>query len=88
MALSSLEAEYIALSTATQEATWLRRLLSDLRVPLEPVTLMEDNRGAIAIARNPVTHTRTKHIDIRYHYVREAFKMVQSAFNTVQPTRW
>ena len=74
VALSSSEAEYIALSTATQEATWLRRLLSDLRVPLEPVTLMEDNQGAIAIARNPVAHTRTKHINIRYHYVREALQ--------------
>ena len=36
------------------------------------ITLMEDNQGAIAIAKNPVTHSRTKHIDIRFHFVREA----------------
>ena len=71
--LSTAEAEYVALSTVTQEATWIRRLLLDFQVPLEQVTLiMEDNQAAICIARNPVTHTRTKHIDIRYHYVREA----------------
>ena len=71
--LSTAEAEYVALSTATQEATWIRRLLSDFHVPLEqPTIIMEDNQGAICIARNPVTHTRTKHIDIRYHYIREA----------------
>ena len=35
---------------------------------------MEDNQGAIAIGRNPIIHTRTKHIDIRYHYVREALQ--------------
>ena len=72
VALSTSEAEYIALSSATQEAVWLRRLLTDLRVVKEPVVLMEDNQGAIAIARNPIAHARTKHIDIRYHYIREA----------------
>ena len=71
--LSTAEAEYVALSTATQEAAWIRRLLSDFHVPLEQATIiMEDNQGAICIARNPVTQTRTKHIDVRYHYVREA----------------
>ena len=73
--LSTAEAEYmyVALSTATQEATWIRQLLSDFHVPLEQATIiMEDNQGAICITRNPVTRTRTKHIDIRYHYIREA----------------
>lgn len=73
VALSTSEAEYVALSVATQEAVWLRRLFSDLRVdPQEPTMLMEDNQGTIAIAKNPISHARTKHIDIRYHYVREA----------------
>ena len=75
VALSTSEAEYVALSSATQEAVWLRRLLTDLKAtPREPTVLMEDNQGAIAIARNPVSHARTKHIDIRYHYVREALQ--------------
>lgn len=71
--LSTAEAEYVALSAATQEAAWIRRLLSDLRVTQDhPTVLMEDNQGTICIANNPVSHSRTKHIDVRYHYVREA----------------
>ena len=73
ISLSTSEAEYMALSAATQEVVWLGKLLSDLNsTPQSPVRLMEDNQGAIAIAKNPVAHARTKHIDIRYHYVREA----------------
>ena len=73
VALSTSEAEYVALCAATQEAVWLRRLLADLKVTTSgPTLLMEDNQGAIAISKNPTVHARTKHIDIRYHYVREA----------------
>ncbi len=74
VALSTSEAEYVALSLATQEAIWLRRLLTEIGVPSGPVMVMEDNQGAIAIARNPIAHSRTKHIDIRYHYIREALQ--------------
>ena len=74
VALSTSEAEYVALSSATQEAVWLRKLLIlDLQVTSpEPTMLMEDNQGAISIAKNPVAHSRTKHISICYHYIREA----------------
>ena len=68
VALSTSEAEYVVLSLATQEAIWIRRLLTELNISTKPVMLMEDNQAAIAIARNPVAHARTKHIDIRYHY--------------------
>ena len=76
VALSTAEAEYVALSSATQEIVSLRKLLSDLNCSeLKSATvLMEDNQSAIAIAHNPVSHARTKHIDIRYHYVREAIQ--------------
>ena len=75
VASSTAEAEYIALSTASQEAVWLQKLLADIdKNCAEAITLMEDNQGAIAIAKNPVEHKRTKHIDIRYHYVREQVK--------------
>ena len=75
VALSTAEAEYVALSAATQEAVWLRRLLTDLEVVQdEPTVLMGDNQGSIAMARNPIAHSRTKHIDIRYHYIREALR--------------
>lgn len=72
IALSTVEAEYVALSGATQEAIWLRRLMRDLSTSVEkPTVIMEDNQGAIALAGNPIGHKRTKHIDIRYHFIRE-----------------
>ena len=72
VALSTAEAEYVALSAATQEVIWLRRLFTDVGVPPEgPTIIHEDNQGAIAMAKNPVGHARTKHIDIRHHFVRE-----------------
>ena len=75
VSLSTAEAEYIALSTATQEAIWLRRLLADLNTEQSsPNVIMGDNQGSIAIERNPVSHNRTKHIDIRYHFIREALQ--------------
>ena len=72
VALSTAEAEFVALSAATQEAIWLRRLVTDVGESLEdPIVINEDNQGAIAMAENPVGHARTKHIDIRYHFVRD-----------------
>ena len=63
----------VALSQATQEAIWLQRLLKEVgESTSEGTTIMEDNQGAMATAQNPVFHRRTKHIQIRYHYVREA----------------
>ena len=71
--LSSTEAEYIALCSAAQEATWLRSLLESLGFTKSKATkLYEDNHGAIALTKNPKIHSRTKHIDIKYHYIREA----------------
>ena len=73
VALSTAEAEYVALGSATQEAIWLRRLLNDLNVDqAKPTVIREDNQGAIAMAKNPVGHKRTKHIDIKHHFIREA----------------
>ena len=76
VALSTSEAEYIALSSASQEAVWLKQLsTTTLRVSSnKPLTIMEDNQGAIAMSKNPIAHSRTKHIDIRYHYIREAIQ--------------
>ena len=73
VALSTTEAEYIALSSATQEAVWLRRLLHDVGVKeTGPTMIAEDNQGTIALTKNPVSHSRTKHIDMRHHYICEA----------------
>jgi hypothetical protein len=73
VALSSTEAEYMALSEATQEAVWLKSFLQELGELAgdDALTIREDNQGAIALAKNPEFHKRTKHIDIRYHFVRE-----------------
>lgn len=74
VSLSTVEAEYVALSQAAQESSWSKRLLTDLGMSDSPTVILEDNQGAIAIAKNPVTHSRTKHIDIRYHYIRGCVK--------------
>ena len=72
VALSTCEAEYIALSAAVQEMIWLNRLLCELGFKdLVGTNLYEDNQGAIALAKNPIGHKRTKHIDTRYHFIRE-----------------
>ena len=69
---SSAEAEYRALSQAAAEVTWLVRLLSELGVPyLQPNTLHCDNQSTIHIAKNPVFHERTKHIEIDCHFTRD-----------------
>ena len=75
VALSTAEAEYIALRSAAQEAVWLKQLLKDSQEDgNQAITAMEDNQGAIAIVKNLVAHRRTKHIGIRYHFVREQVK--------------
>ena len=73
VALSTVEAEYMSLSVATHEAIWLRQLQEELGMKdAGPTLIYEDNQGAISMAKNPVFHKRTKHIQIRYHFVREA----------------
>ena len=72
VALSSAEAEYMAVCAAVQEAVHLRRLMCDLGFEQkEPTVIYEDNQGCIALSDNPVHHRRTKHIDIRFHFIRE-----------------
>ncbi|KAL0300076.1 UNVERIFIED_CONTAM: Retrovirus-related Pol polyprotein from transposon RE2 [Sesamum calycinum] len=73
VAQSSAEAEYIAAAATSNHAIWLRRILEDIgEKQEEPTTIYCDNKSAIAITKNPVQHSRTKHIDIKYHSLREA----------------
>ena len=76
IALSSCEAEYIALAAAVQESLYLSQLIIDLGVcsQSEPVLIFEDNQGTIALANNPVHRQRSKHIDIKYHFIRSNVK--------------
>jgi transposase InsO family protein len=70
--LSTTEAEYVAATHAAKEVLWLRRFLSEIFEPItEPTTLYSDNQSAIALAHSQGHfHARTKHIDIRYHFIR------------------
>ena len=71
VALSSCEAEYLAVSAASQEVMFLRALMHDLGFEqLNATVLFEDNNGCIDLANNPVGHKRSKHIDVRHHYIR------------------
>lgn len=75
VALSTAEAEYMALANTTQEAIWMRQLTIDLKnVPDKPLKIFEDNQSAMCIAKNPQFHGRTKHIEIKYHFTREQVK--------------
>jgi len=73
VALSSTEAEYVSLSEAVKEGLYLRSLLMEIKLdePAE-LTICIDNRGAQCLANDPVSHTRLKHIDVRYHFTRDA----------------
>lgn len=76
VATSTTEAEYIALSEASKQGQWLRALIKELRrtnllEDNQAVPMHSDNQACIAISQDPTGHRRTKHIDIRYHYIRE-----------------
>jgi len=72
VALSSTEAEYIASTHAARQIIWLRQFLSELEFPEQkPTTLHNDNKGAIALSKDPQFHARSKHIDIQHHFIRE-----------------
>lgn len=73
VALSTCEAEYIALASAVQESLYLSQWLKDIGKLCvhSQVIIFEDNQGAIALSNNPVNRQRSKHIDIRYHFIRE-----------------
>jgi hypothetical protein len=89
VALSSTEAEYIAACLAAQEAIWMRRLLHDLGFldTIAPTPLYEDNESCIKIAENNRVDARTKHIDVKYHFIREAISNQEirlSSINTAE----
>jgi len=71
VALSSMESEYMALLHALKELIWLHRFLKEIGYDIDDQNIIYcDNQGAVALAHNPEHHTRTKHIDIQYHFIR------------------
>jgi hypothetical protein len=89
VALSTSESEYIALFEASREARYLRQLLTALRPQLVTTAtpIWEDNRGALFMASNPTNSNRTKHIDVRYHFVRQLISEGEIVGNYIPTTQ-
>jgi hypothetical protein len=76
VALSTAEAEYMAATQAAKEALWLKHLLAEIGFSLpQSIVIQGDNQGCIALTKNPTYHSRTKHIDIRHHFIREKVEL-------------
>jgi hypothetical protein len=89
VATSTCEAEYVAMANATKEALWLRQVLAEIGFTQPKASLIAaDNQGAIVLSEDQANHQRSKHIDVRYHFIRERtengeviFKYVKSCDN-------
>ena len=71
VALSTTEAEYMASTNAACQAIWLSKILSDFKIPAQPIILFNDNMGSVLLAQNPIYNEKSKHIDIKHHFIRE-----------------
>ena len=88
VALSMCEAEYIAVATVACQVVWLRRLLGELiGVEAHPPALIVDNQPAIALAKNLVLHDRSKHIDVKFHFLRDCVDGGQIVIEFVETAR-
>jgi hypothetical protein len=80
VSLSTTEAEYIAAATCCTWVLWMKQTLTDTQVEYdEPIPIYCDNKSAINISKNPIMHSKTKHIPIKYHFLRE-----QAAENNIR----
>ena len=71
VALSTAEAEYVATGACCAQLLWMSQTLSDFGCEYKKIPLLCDNESAIKLANSPVQHSRTKHIDIRHHFLRD-----------------
>ncbi|GJX24366.1 hypothetical protein Tco_0228811 [Tanacetum coccineum] len=71
LAISTTEAKYVSAEKACQQALWMKQALVDYGVRLDNILIMCDNKGAIDLSKNPVQHSRTKHIEIRHHFLHD-----------------
>ncbi|GJS40818.1 hypothetical protein Tco_0565861 [Tanacetum coccineum] len=71
LTISTTEAEYVSAGKACQQALWMKPTLIDYDIRLGDVPIMCNNKGAIELSRNPVQHSRTKHIEIRHHFLHD-----------------
>ncbi|KXZ40994.1 hypothetical protein GPECTOR_1030g305 [Gonium pectorale] len=87
VALSTVEAEYMAASAATRQALWLQKLLDVFEFEPLPMPIYGDNQGAQALVRNPIIQQRSKHIDVLHHFVRERAERGEVKFVYVETAR-
>ena len=88
VALSTCEAEYVAMATAACQVVWLRRLLGELTgAEAHPPTLMVDNQPTFALAKNPVLYDRSKHIDVKVHFLSDCVDGGQIVIEFVETGR-
>nr|GFB12188.1 copia protein [Tanacetum cinerariifolium] len=71
LAISTTEVEYVSTRKACQQALWMKQARVDYGVRLDGIPIMCDNKGAIDLSKNPVQHSRTNHIEIRLHFLRD-----------------
>ena len=71
MSLSTAEAEYIAVVSSCSQLVWMNQMLKEYNVEQDVLTLYCDNLSAINISKNHIQHSKTKHIDIRHHFIRD-----------------
>ncbi|GJU83075.1 hypothetical protein Tco_1285440 [Tanacetum coccineum] len=71
LAIFITEAEYVSTGKACQQALWMKQDLVDYNIILDDIPFLYDNKGAINLSKNPVLHSRTKHIEIRHHFLRD-----------------
>ncbi|XP_074322800.1 secreted RxLR effector protein 161-like [Apium graveolens] len=84
--LSTCEAEYVAACSCVCQAIWLRRVLKELHMPQNVSTeVLVDNKSVIALAKNPVFHEQSKHIDTKYHFIRECIERREVELNYMVP---
>ena len=74
MPLSTIEAEYIVAVSSCSQLVWMKQMLKEYNVEKNVLTLFCDNLSAINIFKNPIQHSRTKHIDIQHHFIRDLVK--------------
>ena len=77
VALSTTEAEYIAITEGCKEALWMRKFLEELGLQQEKYVVYSDSQSAIHLSKNSTFHSRSKHIDVRYHWIRDVLETKQ-----------
>jgi hypothetical protein len=86
VALSTTEAEYVAVTEAEKEMVWLKGFLDELGKKNEKSVLHSDSQSAIFLAKNPAYHSKTKHIQLRYHFIRSLLESEQLILQKIRGT--